>query len=76
MDEGQKYKVAYCSETLKTLIQKSFGGMESEPMLTPKGKIPSTGKKPLSSEEDQTNNTASSRTVSPTHYQRATLAPD
>ena len=27
-----------------TLIQKSFGGMESEPMLTPKGKTPSIGK--------------------------------
>ena len=33
-----------------TLIQKSFGGMESEPMLTPREKLPSTG----SSEEDCT----------------------
>ena len=26
-----------------SLIGKSFGGMESEPMVTPKGNIPSTG---------------------------------
>ena len=34
-----------------------------------KGKIPSTGK--FSSEEDQTHDAVSSRTASPTHYQRA-----
>ena len=39
-----------------------------------KGKIPSTGKK-LSPEEDGTHDAASSRTASPTHYQRAIPAP-
>ena len=42
---------------------KEFGGMESEPMLTPRGKKP-TG----SSEEDQTHDATSYRTVSLTHY--------
>ena len=39
-----------------------------------KGKIPATGKK-ISSEEDQTHDTASRTTASPTHYQRAIQAP-
>ena len=43
---------------------KEFWGMESEPMFTPRGKIPSTG----SSEEDQTHDAASRRTASPKHY--------
>ena len=47
--------------------------MESEPMLTPKEKSPLLEK--ISSEEDQTHDAASSRTVSPTHYQRTILAP-
>ena len=42
---------------------KEFLGLESEPMLTPE-KIPSTG----CSEEDRTQDTASLRTASPTHY--------
>ena len=43
------------------------------PMLTPKGKIPSTGK--FSSEEDWVHDTASSRTASQTHYQRSYSRP-
>ena len=42
-----------------TLIQKSFGGMESE------RRIPSTG----SPEQDRTRDAAARRTASPTHYQ-------
>ena len=48
--------------------------MESEPMLTPRGKSPQPVKKP-SQEEDQTHDAAQSRTASSTHYQRAILAP-
>ena len=50
-----------------TLIRKSFGEMLSEPMLTPKEK--STVLEKFSPEEDQTQDAASSRTVSPAHYQ-------
>ena len=55
-----------------TLIRKSFGGMESEPMLTPREKSPLLEK--ISSEEDGTHDAAASRTTSATHYQRAILA--
>ena len=51
---------------------KEFRGMDSEPMLTPREKSPPSEK--ISSEEDRTHNTASSRTASPTHYQQAILA--
>ena len=44
---------------------KEFGGMDSEPMLTPRDKIPST----RGSEEDRTRAAASGRAESPTHYQ-------
>ena len=47
--------------------------MESEPMLTPKEKSPLSEK--LSSEEDRTHDALSSRTSSPTHYQRGIPAP-
>ena len=47
------------------LIQKNFQEMEWEPMLTPKGKIISSG----GSEDDQTHNAAPRRTASPTHHQ-------
>ena len=47
--------------------------MESEPMLTPREKYPLPEK--FSSEEDWTHDAASSRTVSPTHYLQAILAP-
>ena len=60
-----------CSQTrprLYILIRKSFGGMESEPMITPREKSPLPEK--FSSEEDGTHDAASSRTASPTHYQR------
>ena len=46
-----------------------YGGMESEPMLTPREKSPRPEK--FSSEEDGTHDAASSRTASPTHHQRA-----
>ena len=49
------------------------GGMESEPMLTPREKSPLPEK--VTSEEDQTQDTASNRTASPTHFQRAIPAP-
>ena len=52
----------------------SCRGMESEPMLTPRGKSPPPEK--FSSEEDRTQDAASNRTASPTHYQRAIPAPD
>ena len=55
------------------LSSKSLGGMESEPMFTPREKSPLLEK--FSSEEDQTHNAASSRTVRPTHYQQAIPAP-
>ena len=48
--------------------------MESESMLTPRDKSPLPEK--FSLEEDQTHNAASSRTVSPTHYQQAVPAPN
>ena len=53
--------------SIHIVIRKSFGGMEPEPMLTPREKSPLPEK--FSPEEDQTHNAASSRTVSPTHYQ-------
>ena len=56
-----------------TLIRKNFGGMESEPMLTPREKFPLPEK--FSSEEDRTRDAASNRTASPTHCQRAIPAP-
>ena len=56
-----------------TPIQKTFGGMEFEPMLTPRKKNPPPEK--FSPEEDQTHDAASNRTVSPTQYQQAILAP-
>ena len=59
------------STSVVTLIRKSFGRMEH---VNFKGKIPSTGKK-FSPEEDRTHDAASSRTVSPTLYQRAIPAP-
>ena len=59
--------------TVYTLIRKSFGGMESEPMLSPTEK--STLPEDFSSEEDGTRDAASSRTASPTHYQWAIPAP-
>ena len=46
--------------------------MESEPMLTPREKSPQPEK--ISPEEDRTHDTASSRTASPTLYQRAVPA--
>ena len=52
-----------------TLTSESFGGMESEPMLTPREKSPLSKK--FTSEESGTHNAASSRTASPAHYQRA-----
>ena len=56
-----------------TFIRKSFWGMETEPMLTPREKSPLPEK--ISPEEDRTHNAASSRTASPTHYQRTIPAP-
>ena len=53
--------------------EKSLGGMESEAMLTPREKSPLPEK--FSPEEDQTHDTASSRTASPTHCQPAIPAP-
>ena len=50
-----------------------FFVMESEPMLTPRGKNPLPEK--FSPEEDRTHDAASSRTAIPTHYQRAIPAP-
>ena len=49
-----------------TLIQKSFGEMESEPMLTPGEKSPLSEK---FSPEDWIQDAASSKTASPTHNQ-------
>ena len=56
-----------------TLIRKSSCGMDSEPMLTPREKSPLPEN--FSSEEDGTHDAASSRTVSPTHCQRAIPVP-
>ena len=59
-----------CAQTrprfISTLIQKSFGGMESEPMLIPREKTPLLEK---SSEEDRIYDAASLRTVCPMQYQ-------
>ena len=49
------------------------GKVESEPILVPREKSPLLEK--FSSEEDQTHNTASSRTASPTHYQLSYSSP-
>ena len=40
------HRMHVCTDwtSIYTLIRKRFWGLESEPMLTPKGKIPSTGK--------------------------------
>ena len=65
-----------CAQTrprLYTHIRNSFGGMESEPVLTPR-KNPLYLKK-FSPEEYWTHDAASSRTTSPPHYQRAIAAP-
>ena len=56
-----------------SLTRKSFGGMESEPMLTPRETFPRREK--ISPDEDRTHDAASSRTASPTHYQRTIPAP-
>ena len=53
------------------LIRKSFWGMESESMLTPREMSPL----PENFPQDRTYNPASSRTASPTHYQRAIPEP-
>ena len=55
------------------LSSESFCGMESEPMLTPREKSPL--QEILSPEEVRTHDAASSRTASPTHYQRVVLVP-
>ena len=57
----------------QTIIRKNFGGMESEPMLAPREKSPLLEE--FSPEEYGTHGAASSRTASPSHYQRAILAP-
>ena len=46
--------------------------MESEPMLTPREKSPLP--EIFSSQEDRTHDAASSKTASPTHYQRTISA--
>ena len=51
---------------------KEFWGNGVRNHVDPKGKIPSTGKK-ITPEEDRTHDAASSRTASPTHYQRAII---
>ena len=51
-----------------------LGGMESEPMLTPRENSPELPEN-VFPEEDQTHDAASSRTESPTYYQRAIPAP-
>ena len=53
--------------------ERVLGGMESEPMLTPREKSPLLVK--FSPEEDSTHDATSNRTASPTHYQRAIPAP-
>ena len=60
-----------------TRIRNSFGGMESEPMLTPREKspLPKKKKKKKILRERRTHDAASNRTVSPTHCQRAIPAP-
>ena len=61
-----------CAQTRPWFVLSSerlFERVESEPMLTPREKSPLPEK--FSPEEDQTHNTASSRTVSPIHYQQA-----
>ena len=59
------------STSVYTPIRKSFQGVESEPMLTSKGKIPSTG----GSEEGRTRNAESRSTVSSTHYRLSYSGP-
>ena len=52
---------------------KEFWGNGVKTHVSSKGKIPFTGRN--FPQKDQTHNAASSRTVSPTHYQQAVLAP-
>ena len=58
-----------------TLIRKSFGGMESEPMLTPRGKIPSIGKKKSPQRRIEPTTLYQAGQRAQTHYQRAIPAP-
>ena len=64
-----------CAQTRprSILSSKSFWGMESELMVTPREKSPLVEK--FSPDEDRTHYTASSRTVSPRHSQRLIPAP-
>ena len=59
---------------LYSLYERVFWEMESEPMLTPKGKTPLPEK--LSSEADRTHDAASNRIASQTHYQLSYSGPD
>ena len=56
-----------------TPIWKNLGGMESEPMLTPREK--SSLPEKFSSEEDHSHDVASHMTVNPKHYQQAIPEP-
>ena len=65
-----------CAQTRPSFILSSkrvWGGMESEPILTPREKSPPPEK--FSSKEYRTHDISSSRTASPKHYQRAIPVP-
>ena len=65
-----------CAQTRPRFVLSServLGGKESEPTLTPREKYALQENK--ISEEDGNHDAASSRTASPTHYQRAIPAP-
>ena len=57
--------------TILSISSKRVLGNGDRTHVNSKGKIPSTG----SSEEDQTDNAASCRTASPTHYQLSYSSP-
>ena len=73
---GVRARECMCAQTRPRFILSServWGEMESEPMLTPREKSPLL--ETFSLEEYRTHDAASSRTASPTHYQRAIPAP-
>ena len=70
-DQHEKYKCAQTRPQLKLSPDRVWGRMESETMLTPRAKIPST----RSSEEVRTRHAASIMAASPTHYRLSYSGP-
>ena len=75
---GVRAMECVCAQTRSRFIlssEKSFGGMESEPMLTSREKSHLPEKKKISPEGDRIHDAALRRTANPIHYQRVIPAP-